>query len=344
MAATTNPRRRGGWLVDDLGAREPWRVPVPQAVRDELAATAARCPAPALGDGRVTHLPHTARLARLVQERLADPGFVVLSGLPVDDEETALRVLWVLGRVLGRAVPQSRDGALVGRVEDLGADFDNPRHRGHKTSAALPFHVDRTDVIALLCVRAASNGGLSQLASAAAVHDVLLDESPDLLEELYAPLPHDRRGEESPGEAPWCQVPVFSDVAGELVARYVRRFVEASQRHPAAPRLTPSQRAALDAVDDVLARPGTALSMDLRTGDLQLIHNFTILHARSAFTGRDDGPGRLLLRLWLSSPRSPDLPHWFAPLYGSTARGTVRGGVWPEGWSDVLGRPVEEIV
>lgn len=195
-------------------------------------------------------------------------------------------------------------------------------------------------MIALLCVRSAPDGGESQLASSAAVHDLLLQEQPHLLKELYAPLPQDRRGEEADGEQPWCSLPVFTQHDGRLIVRYVRRFIEASQRYPLAPRITELQARALDALDELLTRPEVVLSMALQPGDLQLIDNFSILHARSGFTSGPVGPGRLLLRLWLATSASPRLPTSYAPLYGSVAPGTVRGGVWPPTGAEIVGSPV----
>ncbi len=264
------------------------------------------------------------------------PGIALLHGAPVDDEERASAWLSRLARSLGQPVPQNFDGALIGRVEDLGADRANPTHRGHKTSAALAFHSDRTDVIALLCVRAAAQGGLSRIASAARVRSVLAAEAPELLHVLECPYPYDRRGEEGPGESPWTTLPIFSAVHGKVIARYIRQFVESSQRHGDAPRLTGQQIRAMDAVDEVLERPDVMYEMELKAGQVQFIENHAIMHGRSAFCGGD----RLLLRLWLSTERSPELPADFAAVYGATAAGVVRGGVWPRGRCALIGTPV----
>ena len=282
-------------------------------------------------------------LRQTILELLYDgPGVALLHGAPVLDETEAATWLWSLGLTLGQPVPQSLDGAVIGRVEDLGADYDNPTHRGHKSSAALPFHADRTDVIALLCVRDATEGGLSQLASAARVRSVLRQERPDLLAVLEQPLPTDRRGEERPGEPAWCALPIFNDVGNRIVCRYVRRFIESSQRHEDAPRLTTQQIEAMDAVDEILARPEVVVTQDLQPGQVQLIENHSIMHARTAFSGSGIG-GRLLLRLWVSTSRSPGLPASFMPLYGSTDAGTIRGGVWPVSEYPLIGRPVQVV-
>ncbi|MGI5429072.1 TauD/TfdA family dioxygenase [Streptomyces sp. CA-179760] len=339
------------WSGDQLVGREKlWRVPFPPDVAAELVQAAGSAMSGGAGfeiGGAVpTGLSRARAFAAGLRHRLAGgPGFVVLTGFPVDrtDPREVEMAYWILGQLLGRPVSQSRKGDVLGRVEDRGADVSSPVQRGYESSAELPFHVDRTDVIGLLCVRPARSGGLSRLASSRYVHDVLADEHPELLAELCRPFPNDRRGEEQPGEAPWSGIPVFSETGGDFAARYVRRFIEGSQRHATAPRLTERQIAAMDALDRTLRRPGVALDMELRAGDLQLINNFHIFHARTAFTD-GGGRGRLLLRLWLAFSGSPELPDDFASLYGATAAGSYRGGVWPTSVTPPgLGRPLTEL-
>jgi hypothetical protein len=338
----------GGWSGGDLARREEtWRIVLPPKARAELIAAARAALAggfgPALTTPRPAGLDHTETFAAEVRARLADGlGFAVVTGFPVEAEDPreAELAYWLFGLLLGHPVSQSAKGDLLGRVEDRGADISSPVQRGYESSAELPFHVDRTDVIGLLCIRPAVSGGLSRLVSAKAVHDLLLRENPGALAELYRPFPNDRRGEEQPGEDPWSDIPVFSKTGGHFATRYVRRFITGSQRHPKAPRLTGAQLAAMDAFDDLLQRPGVALDMELRRGDLQLINNFHILHARTAFTD-GGGNGRLLLRLWLAFAGSPQLPAGYASLYGATSAGSYRGGVWPAGAvPELVGRPV----
>jgi hypothetical protein len=335
-----------GWLGRDLSERHSWRLELTSQAGDLLVEIARARVAGHEAGGQARDIGALRALTQDLRRRLcAFPGFVVLSGIPLDGLSRDIRnaMLLSLGDCLGRPVSQDRSGTLVARVEDAGADISVATQRGHRSSAALPFHVDRTDVIGLLCVRPAERGGESQLASAYAVHDLLAERAPDLLEELYQPLPNDRRGEELPGEAPWIPMRVFSELNSHLVTRYVRRFIEGSQRFDDAPKLTERQRDALDALDAILAEPGVALRMSLARGELQLIDNYSVWHARSSFDSTVGGD-RLLLRLWLATPDSPALPASFAPLYGSVAPGSVRGGVWPvDALPDDLGdlvRPV----
>jgi alpha-ketoglutarate-dependent taurine dioxygenase len=309
---------------------ELWRLPVGSEIGEELAAE--------------------------VRRRLQAIGFVVLTGFPVDAEERLVERAYLdFGLRLGAPVSQSRDLDFIGRVEDRGSDIGVPTQRGYQSAAPLPFHCDRADLVGLLCIRAAGAGGKSRLVSSAAVHEILRAESPELLEVLYAPLPNDRRGEERPGEPAWTPMPVFAWSGPDFSARYLRRFIEGSQRHPDAPRLTEAQLAAIEALDAILERPGVSLDMDLRPGDLQLIDNSTTLHARTGFAAAEPGNGagagsaaaagaRFLLRLWLATPNSPALPPEYLPLYGATAAGAYRGGVWPDAVEVAeLGSPVASL-
>ena len=67
--------------------------------------------------------------------------------------------------------------------------------------------------------------------------------------------------------------------------------------------------------------------MELEPGDIQLVHNHTIFHDRTAF---EDYPEperkRHLLRLWLAPSNARPLPRVYAERYDSIMPGD-RGGV-----------------
>jgi len=67
--------------------------------------------------------------------------------------------------------------------------------------------------------------------------------------------------------------------------------------------------------------------MVLEPGDIQLLHNHQILHARTAYTDFEEPEKkRHLLRLWLSPPNGRPLPEAFAERYGNVTPG-IRGGI-----------------
>jgi hypothetical protein len=67
--------------------------------------------------------------------------------------------------------------------------------------------------------------------------------------------------------------------------------------------------------------------MRLEPGDLQFVHNHTLLHDRTAFVDWPEPERRRhLLRLWLAVPGARPLPEVFAQRYGSVTVG-ARGGI-----------------
>ena len=102
------------------------------------------------------------------------------------------------------------------------------------------------------------------------------------------------------------------------------RRISPKLQHPRAPW---QQVEALDLLDQLANDPQLNLLMELEPGDIQLVHNHTILHDRTAF---EDYPEphrkRHLLRLWLAPVEARRLPEVYAERFGSITAGE-RGGV-----------------
>ena len=145
-------------------------------------------------------------------------------------------------------------------------------------------------------------GGESLVANAVAAHNLLVGTDPELAGVLYDALPYDFRGEQSKGNEPFYRVPVFTEHGDRLFVRYIRPYIEASQRHPDAPRLSDKQRAAMDAYDALIYDPDNRVEMTFAPGDMQFVNNYHVLHGRNAY--QDDpatGRVRWLKRLWLAT-------------------------------------------
>jgi hypothetical protein len=60
------------------------------------------------------------------------------------------------------------------------------------------------------------------------------------------------------------------------------------------------------------------MTMEFKPGDVQFVHNHTILHDRTAFVDWPEPERRRhLLRLWLAALDARELPPVFAQRYGS---------------------------
>ena len=249
-----------------------------------------------------------ARLDAMIADVTQGLGVVLVRGLPRNrySREECELIYWGLGAHIGRPVSQNARGHLLGHVTDEGKDLSDPNARGYQTRNRLDFHCDQlpVDIIGLFCVRTAKSGGASFLVSAPAVHNVLLEERPDLVDVLYEPFHVDWRGDHPDGEQPWYDVPMFSAADGKITARVTNRsFLESVSRYGDELALTERQREALDAVQEIANRPGLRLSMDFQEGDMQFINNHTVLHAREAYEDHDDPDlKRHLLRMWIGLP------------------------------------------
>jgi alpha-ketoglutarate-dependent taurine dioxygenase len=263
------------------------------------------------------------------RDLLSGRGFALLRGFPVAELEprTTAAAFLILGGLVGRPRSQNAAGHLLGHVKDVGADLANSGSRIYQTHERQSFHTDSTDAVALLCLKTAASGGRSMLASVEAVYRVVYERQPDLAARLFDPVATDRRDEQPPGEKPWFEIPVLSWYDNYLTVLYQRTYIDSAARFDDAPRSDAQQIAALDLFDEVLNDPAIYLSMQLEPGDMQFVHNHSLLHDRTAFVDHSDpAKRRHLLRLWLSLPGDRRLPHVFTQRYGSVAVGN-RGGI-----------------
>ncbi|WP_437717295.1 TauD/TfdA family dioxygenase [Sorangium sp. So ce448] len=273
-----------------------------------------------------------ARLRRVLVEVLDGRGFALLRGLrgPWLDRgglRAAAIAFLGIGSHLGSARSQNARGHVLGHVKDLGLSSQDPSVRIYQTRERQTFHTDSCDVVALLCLRTARAGGLSALVSSVTLYNEMRRARPDLTEALFAPIETDRRSEVPAGERPYFRIPVLSWHTGLLSGIYQRQYIESARRFPDVPPLTARQIEALDLFDALANDPALHMTMELRPGDIQLVHNHTLLHDRTAFEDwPDPDRKRHLLRLWLAPPGARPLPPVFRERYGALTPGD-RGGI-----------------
>lgn len=281
--------------------------------------TAACLPLPSLA----------AELAHWRHQLLQGEGFVLVRGLPVAQWPRPLlaTAFYGLGCHLGNPRPQNRAGHLLGHVIDKGLDANDPNVRLYQTHERQSFHTDSCDIVGLLCLQQAKEGGDSALVSSNTIYNEMRQRAPELAAALFDPIATDRRGETPVGQKPFFEIPVFNWHLGEMSTIYQRQYIDSAQRFAQAMRLTDLHRQALDMFDSLANDRQLHIVMRLQEGDMQFVHNHNMLHDRTAFT---DWPNpalrRHLLRLWLSSPLARPLPEVFAQRYGSIVPGE-RGGI-----------------
>jgi len=334
----TEVRDRSAWYRADLAGREDWIDRLSEAETSELenaiqelqesqldvtSITPRDIPLPILGP----------RLQPLLDEVLNGRGFVLIKGLPVErwTKRKAAIAFLIIGVHLGNLRMQNAEGHLLGHVRDLGRSSDDPNTRIYQTRERQTHHTDSCDVVGLLCLRSAKSGGLSSLVSSTTIFNEMRRRRPDLLKVLMEPIETDRRGEVPEGNKPYFTVPVFNHQDGLVSTIYQRQYIESARRFPDVPPLTAQQIEALDLFDQLANDPRLNLMMELEPGDIQLVHNHTILHDRTAFEDYAEAERkRHLLRLWLAPSNARPLPEVYTERYGSIKPGD-RGGVFVPG-------------
>jgi hypothetical protein len=208
---------------------------------------------------------------------------------------------WSLGLHLGRPGAQNPQGDLLGHVVDTGEDATDPFVRRYRTNGDIAYHCDLADVVGLLCLGAGRRGGASRIVSSVSVYNSLLAQRSDLVPRLYQPFRLDSRGEQGARGPAWVPIPPCRWAGGRLRTFYHSDYFRSVTRHADVPPFTGDERALLDLYESIASDPTLRLDMQFEPGDVQLISNHTVLHARTAY---EDEPGaagkRHLLRLWLS--------------------------------------------
>ena len=333
------------WTGADLARSSDWIRSMSAALVAELDAALRAVERRGLAwrDIRREDFPlpeSAAEVAAVGRELEHGRGIVLWRGLPVErySDDQLRRLYWGLGTHLGQARYQNAHGELIGEVRDevrlygevyqpgVSATEGVTSRAKARTAGPLRWHTDRCDVVSLLCVRNAQQGGMSRVVSVPAVHNALLERRPDLDALLFQDYVRTRQGEEFGGEASTYALPVWAVHQGRFTTQYSRTFVEAAQKVPGVPRLTPAQDEALDQLAAIADELG--FEHEFTPGDIQLLNNHVVYHGRTAYADAPEpGRDRFLLRLWLATPDSRTLPPGFEVLWGSTAGGAARGGI-----------------
>ncbi|KAI1345186.1 Clavaminate synthase-like protein [Xylariaceae sp. FL0016] len=335
MATTYGPR---AWKAQDVRNDRSWiqRLTPEEAEGFHQALLHAKKKGKPLLEMEQSDFPLPASSRAVLQSALDATqgrwGMVLVKGFPTDrwTEEDVRVAYWGMSLYMGVGRAQNKASEVITDVRDTGGNYYVKGGRGYNTNVELLFHQDYSDVVALLCRRTAKSGGTSKVVSSIAMREAMQRERPDLVPILQEnEWFHSFQGAQDPSQPPYYRCPVFGTGTKMPVHRTNRKDTTAAQRDfPEVPRMTSQQVEALDILDKLMPSDEYCYSMELEPGDLQLLNNFVIWHSRTAFEDFEDpDQKRHLMRLWMSTPNSPDLPLEFAEFFGDTRPGAVRGGL-----------------
>ncbi|RDW78567.1 TauD/TfdA family dioxygenase [Aspergillus mulundensis] len=326
------------WKAEDYrDAPERWTHRFSAEEIEELSATAdaflaAKTPLTGISKSNFPLPKLSALLSTLRDDLLNGKGFILFKGFPVEqwgNHKSAVAYMG-LGTYLGYFVSQNSRGHVLGHVKDLGEDptqIDSVRI--YRTNARQYFHADDSDIVGLLCIARALEGGESDIVSTHNVYNTLAAERPDVLKTLIEPIWYfDRKGETSKGQEEYIRTSVIYLERGDNPRVYTKwdpYYVRSLARFSNAglvPPLSDKQVEALEVLEQTCQR--LSLHMILEVGDIQFVSNSHVLHARTAYKDyAPPAPRRHLMRLWLSTPESEG--GWRLPFWDSNEK--KRGGV-----------------
>lgn len=274
----------------------------------ELAATLAANPLPVLSlHADDFELPQCRALMAQVTAQLDQgPGFAIIDRLPLEafGDEAVIALYWLLASLVARPVAQSWGGKMLYDVRDSGKQPGNGV-RPDITAAGQNLHTDNSynlcqpDYVSLLCRQTSMSGGVSQLVSFTAVHNRLRRDCPDLLARLYQDFTFDRQREHAPNDELVIHHPLFTWDGAQLLGRLSKRMVIQGYKLEGRD-MDPAGAAALVALEAAMTAPEMMKEFHFQPGQIQIVNNRTIGHARTAFTDwPEPARKRHLVRLWL---------------------------------------------
>jgi hypothetical protein len=315
MTDTLTPIRREvidgpmAWTGDDFTSKDQLAFDLTtkhvKALESILVRTAGRDRDElTLDDARHPDLDDDLRRG-VYEELMFGRGLVVVRGFPCDehDIDELERIYWLVCSHLGYLVSNNSFGHRMVRVQEEILPNGVQPARGTKSRAELAMHNDAADILSLLCVHQALQGGESQFASGPAAHNTILDQAPDILPILYRGFPHHRRSEQpddQPDVTPY-DVPIFStNSRGEVCINFTYSSILPAL-HSLGRELTDEEEKAIETLREVLVRQ--QVEVRLERGEAAVANNFAMCHSRSDFVDGDDPTKRrCYLRAWMEVP------------------------------------------
>jgi Taurine catabolism dioxygenase TauD, TfdA family len=305
------------WIGEQLGGKEAVTYRLGQEELEAIDSLLERTRDRGLHEVRAPEFNHPVldrTLETLLQLIMNGRGLVIVSGLTPEryTGEQMERVYWGFGTHWGRAAVQSVYGDLMGYVQ---VNEQDPYARAYRSADELAFHCDTYELVGLMCVQKAEEGGMSRMVSSLTIHNEMLRRHPDLLAPLYEGYylaPPELQHSERPVTD--VKTPVFCHRAGLVSCTYAANFMKraAERRGETLPQ---ELAAAIRAFDEIVSEPQLQLNAQLEPGDMMFWQNFTNLHARTSFKNSATRR-RKLLRLWLT----PENPRPVDPRFHSRAQ------------------------
>ena len=319
------------WYAQDMKDKSKWLHPISPSQQEEMLkalqfAKADNCTVDSMTKEKFPLPVLSAVLARLGHKLETGIGISVLRGIPLHNlsvEDTELLYAGITSHI-GKMINQDTKGTLVGHVYDQGVSYESIEVRGYTTNAQLTPHCDSGDLLGLLCVRPAREGGINNFSCSMAIYNKLFETHPEFLISLYQGFHYNIRGNGPLGQnrdITSHRVPVFSFHQGKLSCRYNQKAILTAEELENSTPLSSLEKKAINYVAELAMQDEIRFDTYLEAGDLALINNNTVLHNRESFVDYDEADmKRLMMRQWINLPKARDLTFDFADHYNTGPR------------------------
>ena len=211
----------------------------------------------------------------------------------------------IISMILGELLEQDMKGSKIISVKNRGKSLSTGG-RYHQTSDGGSYHTDGPhwkkppDIIGLLCINPALEGGISKFVSVYTIHNKILRIGLDKLEPLYDDFFFDRR-EEIARDLRTISKPVFEFINNKLRCRFLKDYIISGHKIEKS-LFSTAQRVSLNLVEEIIKEPSNALSYNLKTNDMLFSDNHRLFHGRTSFKDLNHGgKKRELLRVWINT-------------------------------------------
>ena len=233
-------------------------------------------------------------------------GLLIIDGKSFSDfsKDEVKKIYELICTMLGTLYIQNIQSEKIVEIKDEGKSM-NSGGRYHQTKEGGSYHTDSPhwtnvpDLVGLLCVNQAKNGGVSNFVSTYTIHNQLLNEGNNKLKTLYEKFYFDKRGEFQTNESKTIFEPIFIFKDGKLHCRYLKNYIISGHEIENVP-LSSSQQESIDILEKITQVPENILSYDLQTNDMIFFDNHRMLHGRTEFEDfEQEEKKRRLLRTWI---------------------------------------------
>lgn len=279
------------WPNDGFSLDEAY-VPLPEAVRDDLMR----------GEGETsTGSAEAWASAQMNRHVYRNRGFFVIDGASYPDLDPEQRVHFTkhLAPCLGKPIVHHSKHLkqdLVTDVKDKGVRFTSSKNQNFSSSNQEAVeHTESTELptpigaFLLHNIQPAYKGGANRFVNAYTLLDAVEAADAGYVDVLKRPFWFDTaRGER-------VEAPIVSyDDHGNLDFRWMLAFLKNGK--PYTTHWDGYAQKAIDAVRDLM--PKLRITVTLGRGDIIIVNNKMMLHARDSFEDHPDHPPRWLLRSW----------------------------------------------